>query len=344
MQPYPSGYCWSTRPRGRPPFPGALSLDLARGAVVQGTEAFSSADLTSIEGGKDWLAVMVAQFTQGVDTLAFDVLKVMPSAIDHFEISSIADQVAGEPFLVEARAVSASGSTVPYTGSLTITDGTGTLAPVQGEMVDGVFTGTFTLTKATGSDTITVEAAGLDAGSNSFAVSPGPAASLTVGEVSSEQTAGASFTLAVEAFDAWGNPATGFNEACTITDATGTVSPATAVFAGGVLQSQVSVTKATSSDTIIVAAGGLSVSTGAFEVVAGPAASLTMSEVALHQEAGVPFTITSEAFDTWGNPAVSFNEDLHHNRRHRDDIARLCRLHLRCDVGKPRSDQSHSLR
>ncbi len=136
----------------------------------------------------------------------------------------------------------------------------------------------------------------------------GPAASLSAAEVASSQQAGTPFAIAVSAYDAWGNPATGFNEDSTITDTTGTVTPQAASFASGTLSAQLSVTKATASDTITISAGGLAISTNAFEVTAGPAASFTMAEISSPQKTRTPFTITAEAFDAWGNPAVSFNE------------------------------------
>jgi hypothetical protein len=285
-----------------------LSIDLTQGASAQGTEAFSSAALASIEGGKNYLAILVTQVGDGTKTLGFTTLKVTPPALDHFEVSPVEDQVAGVPFQVEIRAISAYGLDVPYAGTLSFANTTGTLSPSQSEMAGGTFTGSFTITKATGDDVITLSGAGLNATSNTFEVVPGQADHLTVEPVASPQVAGTPFTLNASAYDVYNNPASSFNGACTLTDATGTVDPQAASFVSGVITTQVTVTKATASDAVTIAAGTLNATTNAFEVLAGPADHLTVEAITSPQVAGTPFTLSATAYDAYDNPAVSFVE------------------------------------
>ncbi len=286
----------------------SLSIDLSRGASAQGTEAFSSAVLTSVEGGKDYLTILIAQFGDGAKTLAFTSLKVVPSeALNHFEVSPVAGQVAGVPLGVEVRALSASGLPAQYSGTLSFTDATGTLSPIQGEMVDGTFTGSFTITKAIGADVITVSAGDVNAATNSFEVVAASADHLTTETVASPQTAGAPFDLIAAAWDIYNNPASGFNGACTISDTTGTVTPTSATFASGVLNTQITVTKAIASDTVTITAGGLTATSNSFAVTTAAANHLTVSTVASPQTAGAPFAISAAAWDAYNNPASGFN-------------------------------------
>jgi hypothetical protein len=279
-----------------------LSIDLAQSTSVQGEEAFSSADLASAEGGKVYLAVLIASFSDGAKTLGFTTLRVTPPTLDHFELSQMAGQVAGVPFQLEVHAISAYGLDVPYSGTLDFADTTGTLSPDQGEMVDGAFTGTFTITKTTSADTMVLTMEGLSATTNAFEVLPGAADHLTVETVASPQMAGVPFALTAYAWDAYDNPATGFNEACTLSDATGTIAPQGSAFIDGQMSVQVSVTQAHASDVISIDAGGLAGTSNPFEVLtSGPAVDIDMT-LGIESQQAVPSVLVWT--DTDANEAL----------------------------------------
>jgi hypothetical protein len=154
-------------------------------------------------------------------------IAVIPSAVDHFVVSTIASpQSAGAPVSVTVRATDVSGNTIAgYNGValLAANTGPGSASPEQFTFTAGVWTGPMTFRGAGGAVSFTVSdfsAPPHTGTSNAFAVLPGSFAGYQVlvpGETAqggtesgrtgtpADQTAGASFTLTLRAVDAWFN-------------------------------------------------------------------------------------------------------------------------------------------
>ncbi|HEY42247.1 MAG TPA: DUF11 domain-containing protein, partial [Dehalococcoidia bacterium] len=100
--------------------------------------------------------------------------------LDHFNFSAIfSPQVAGVPFTITITAVDEYNNTVTdYTGRADLSDGTGTIAPVEtGDFTLGVWTGEVTI-HTTGTDnTITATGDTITGESNEFDIEPGPTVS-----------------------------------------------------------------------------------------------------------------------------------------------------------------------
>ena len=165
-------------------------------------------------------------------------IAVIPSAVDHFVVSTIASpQSAGTPVGVTVRATDASGNTIPgYNGTALVAanTGPGSAIPEQISFTAGVWTGPMTFRGAGGAVSFTVSdfSAPPHLGtSNAFTVSPGAFVGYQVlvpGETAqggtesgrtgtpADQTAGANFTLTLRAVDAWFNMVSGRSDTVAI--------------------------------------------------------------------------------------------------------------------------------
>ncbi len=230
-----------------------------------------------------------------------------------FSVSPIsASQIAGTAFTVTITAQDANGFTVAnYAGSATLTDFSGSIGPIStGAFTNGVWTGQVTITKAWTNDVITVADSSSSAAGQSglFTVNPGALATFAFSAISSPQIAGTSFSVTITAQDAYGNTITTYTGPATLTDLSGSVSPASATFTAGVWTSQVTVTKAWTNDVITVADSSSSATgqSGQFNVNPGALASFAFGTISSPQIAGTSFPVTITAQDAYGNTVTSY--------------------------------------
>ncbi|MDZ7409441.1 MAG: hypothetical protein ONB51_09395 [candidate division KSB1 bacterium] len=244
---------------------------------------------------------------------------VNAGALDRFVLSVIPDpQVAGNSFLFSITARDANNNNVSYSGTVTLTDNTGTLTPTS-VLFAGEATKTVNamITKAQSNVVITASGSGRTGQSNSFTVNP---AALDHFEVTStgggslgSQTAGSAFAIRIVARDRHDNIVTshsGPGSAVTLSNTTASLSPASSGnFSNGILASQtVTITRSASADAITVSHGatGRSGVSNNFAVLAGPHADFRLDPVGSPQTAGVPFPLVVRAVDAYENIVTGF--------------------------------------
>ena len=152
---------------------------------------------------------------------AWTAVSVAAGAFDHFGFSTVSSQTAGTAFNVIITALDVGGNTVTsYVGTVDLSTTAGTITPSQSDtFVGGMLTQTVTVTKTGSTRTITAtDHGGTQTGtSNTFTVNAGSFVKLQLlvpGETAapgtatgktgtpSAQTAGASFSVTVNAVDA----------------------------------------------------------------------------------------------------------------------------------------------
>ena len=98
-------------------------------------------------------------------------------------------------------------------------------------------------------------------------------------DVIGNQTAGTPFSLTITAKDSDGNTVTTYIDTNTLSDTTGTISPAsTGTFANGVWTGEVTITKAATGITITTTGGGKAGQSDAFNVTSGPPSKLIFTQ------------------------------------------------------------------
>jgi hypothetical protein len=173
--------------------------------------------------------------------------------------------------------------------------------------IAGVLSGTTTVA---GTFSFTVQAtdthlAGLTGTQTlSLTVSPGAATSFRL-VAPSGATAGAPFNVTITARDAYGNTATGYNGAATLTSSDGeSVAPAPIPFTSGTGSTTVTLTLA-HAVTLTASAGPL---TGSSSVSVSPGAAASFRLVAPGgATVYLPFNVTIKAVDRFGNLATGYN-------------------------------------
>jgi flagellin-like protein len=242
---------------------------------------------------------------------------VYTPAIDHYTITANSyTQTAGTAFSITITAIDQNGAvytgTVP-TNTLTVSGG-GTISPTNpGAFTNGVCTPSVTLTKA-GSFTITAGDGKATGTSNSFTISPGALASLTMTGTPTSVTAGSAFsnTVVVTAYDAYGNIATNFRGQVSFssTDSQATL-PNSYTFTSGdngvhSFAGSNFMLGTVGSQTIKVASGTVSITSGAITVNPGALAQFSFNTIS-SPTAGTPFSITITAQDAYGNTVTSYS-------------------------------------
>jgi hypothetical protein len=203
------------------PLSGALVNGFRQFGVSLGTVGSQTLTVTDLTNGS-------------MTAMTSPPIPVIPSSVDHFEISTIASPVtAGAGVAVTIRATDANGNTIPdYAGDarLAANTGAGSIDPENIAFTGGTWSGTMHFYGAGGAVSFTCSdfAAPPNTGtSNAFTVEPGPLARLQVllpGESAEggtadgktgaplQQSAGSLFTLTVRAVDAWWNLVPGVND------------------------------------------------------------------------------------------------------------------------------------
>ena len=256
---------------------------------------------TSATAGS-WTAT--ADNSAGVIGTAY--LTVTPGVLAQFVFSSIGSpQTAGTPFSVTIMAVDSYANTVTsYNGTPTLSDNSGTISPtITGDFVDGVWTGSVSVTQA-GSDVITViDTAGATGSSGDFMVDPAGLDHFVFSSISSPQTAGTPFIITVTAKDAYGNTVTSYTGTPSLKYSAGSISPITMnAFVSGIGSTSVTVTTAGSDVTLGVDDGnGNTGTSNPFTVSDAAAVSVTVSPSSATITAGNSETYMATASDAYGN-------------------------------------------
>jgi adhesin/invasin len=186
-------------------------------------------------------------------------------------------------------------STASYIYSDTVTDSDGIAHAIVTDTTAGTTTFTATATgypSATDSSDIIWNAAS----ASTFLVTN------TSGDPVDNQTAGVPFGITVTAYDIYGNIATGYNGAVTLSDITGTMSPATVTLAGGTGNASITVTQAFTHDYISATDGSISGTSTLFDIAAGNPDSITLTPDTGSATVGNDLTLTATLVDAYGNP------------------------------------------
>lgn len=236
-----------------------------------------------------------------------NLFNVVAAALDHFALDTIPDQAAGVPFTITLRARDAYGNLVTgYSGTVTISDLTGTIAPVSsGAFIGGVRNESVTITQTRTANRISVSGGGKVGNSNNFNVIASTVDHFDISTVG-DQTAGVPFSVAITAKDASNNPVTSFTGTVTVSDVTGSLSPATSnPFIAGTLTQNFTITKSANNNRLTVTGVGKSSNSNAFTV---SHAALTKFHLApiTDQVAGQSFPLILTAQDQYANTVTSF--------------------------------------
>jgi len=226
--------------------------------------------------------------------------------LDHFSSESIGTQQAGVAFIMTFTARDLYENFISsFAGPASITNTTATISPNSGNFSGGYLTQTVTVCKTTPLDAVTLSSGGRLGTSNSFSVSPGPASSIEIMQISSPQAAGMPFLFRARALDSCGDIATGFTSGATISDTTGTLSPGASSFIGGYLTETVSISSVFAGDVITVTAGLLSSTSNPFDIEV-PSVNHFYVWAPSTVTAGQSFTIYIEAQDSGNNVLTGF--------------------------------------
>ena len=187
------------------------------------------------------------------------------------------------------------GTPVAFTTSL------GALLPASGRTTaNGIATAQLTSTVA-GTAWVTATAGSASA-SVPVTFTAGGVAFFVFGPIA-DQVAGVDFTIAITAYDAFGNVAAGFNGTVVLSDVTGSLQPAvSAPFVNGVLASQVvSITVARADQPIRAISGTIGSASNPFTVTHNLAVDLALAPVNATVQAGQTLAYNATATDAFGN-------------------------------------------
>ena len=235
---------------------------------------------------------------------------VNAAGVDHFILSSISTQSAGQPFLIKITAQDVYNNTATgFTNTVTINDGTGTITPnTSGNFTNGIWTGNVIISQIRTGNQITVnDGSGHTGSSNTFNIVSSSVDHFVISSISSPQIAGSGFGVTVTAQDANNNTVTSFTGTANITDETGTITPQQIIFSAGTWAGNVTITQSRSNDFITVTGVGKSSPSNTFAVNPAGVNHFDVGMVNSPQTAGTAFNIALTAKDTYGNTVTTFN-------------------------------------
>ncbi len=253
----------------------------------------------------DVITVINQSGTESGSSNSFDVIS---SNVDHFVISAISSQVAGQPFNITLRAEDSNNNLVTnFTGNASLSDLTNTISPkTTGNFSGGQWSGSVTITKSRSGDTITVTSGGKAGTSNSFNVNPSSLDHFRISSIGSPQVAGQAFSIAVTAEDFYDNKVTGYTGTVNLSNNTASISPAVSSnFSNGEWTGTVTITKTSTDDIISVSGSGKNGQSNKFNVIAAGLNRFVISTIST-QAAKEPFSITVTAQDNYSNTATQF--------------------------------------
>jgi len=280
------------------------------------TGAFSmgqwSGTVTITKKQKD---VMITAAYNGVSDQT-NQFNVNAANIDHFQIQTINQQTAGTPFQLEIYARDVYNNQVEqFTETVDISDLTSTISPlISGAFISGFWAGNVTITGTRTNNIITVErtANGTQNGSsNGFNVVNNSLDHLTIDPIPTSQIAGKSFNVSMSARDAYNNVVSGFSGTASLSDLTGTISPAiSGNFDHGTWSGNVTITQSQASDKISATSGSKTGSSNTFNVNPEVVHHYRFETIESPKDAGQNFTITITAEDIYNNRVTTFNNSV----------------------------------
>ncbi len=259
------------------------------------TQSFSNNKITAVNQG-------------GIESGTSESFDVISSDVDHFVISSINDQIAGQPFNITVRAEDSSNNLVTnFTGNAALSDLTGTVQPkTTGNFINGEWTGSVTITQSLSQNSITVTSSGKAGSSNNFSVLPNQLDHFSISTINSPQIAGQQFAITITAKDLYDNTVTGFTEVVNISDNTNTILPTvSASFSNGSWSGNLTVTLSVTDNVVFVEGSGKNGTSNGFNVIAAGLDHFNFGTIST-QAAGEPFTINVTAKDEFDNTATQF--------------------------------------
>ena len=174
--------------------------------IANGASESSSYYYKDTTAGSPTLTASATGFTPALTTFTIGLV-----AFDHFVIANIVSpKTAGVGFTITIAAVDALNNTVTsYVGTNSLSDLSGSISPASTTVfVNGVWSGTVTITKARTGDTISTTGSSKSGLSNSFNVVAGALDHFVIASISSPKTAGVGFTITIAAVDASNNTVT----------------------------------------------------------------------------------------------------------------------------------------
>ncbi len=249
--------------------------------------------------------------TYGGATGTSNAFAVDDAGLDHFVFSTIGPtQMAGVPFSVTIQAYDVYNNLADgFSNPVSLSDVTGTLTPTTVSFSGGGWTGNLTVTQAVGVDSVIADYSGTTGSSNNFFVDNASLHHFTISPISSPQTAGDPFTVAIAARDTFENRVDDFNQTVTLSDLTGNMSPTNATFTSGLWSNAVTISQSIDSDQITASYNSVTGASNTFQVVSGPLDTFVFDTIS-DQTAGLPFPITITAKDVYGNTVESFTNTV----------------------------------
>jgi hypothetical protein len=293
-------------------FGTATTITFANGvAKVSGA---SNGTMTLYKAGSASITVTDGSVSNGSGL----AVTVMPATAASFALPTPAAQTAGVSFEETITAKDTYGNTATgYAGTKTLAfsgpgsspDGKVPSYPATVSFTAGAGNASITLYKAE-STTLTAKEGAVAGATGPFAVSPAGAASFLV-PTPATQTAGSAFEETITAKDAYGNSATGYTGARTITFSGPGTSPngkapsypATVSFTAGAGNASITLFKAEST-TLTAKEGTISGSATGFTVAPAGASSFTLATPG--PTAGTAFEEAITTKDAYGNTATGY--------------------------------------
>ena len=244
----------------------------------------------------------------GGTTTMSPLLTSAPGPATKFVVAGPGTTMAGAVFGVTVTATDNSGNTATgFNGSLILTTSDGQTAFLAGTPTFTNGVGTFTVVLDTaGTVALTATSGSIQGTSGSISVHAGAASNFVVAEPNTV-TAGAIFTVAIIAEDAFGNTATSFSGNPTLTSSDGQTVFLTAipVFSNGVATATAVLD--TASIVALTATSGSIQGTGDDTIVQAGSASLFSVDGPADAVIGASFTVIVMAQDAFGNTATNFS-------------------------------------
>jgi hypothetical protein len=304
----------------RSDFTGTASLSFSSGPVT--VQSTGNANTGNFALGRRTENVRILTAGTGIQITASGsgisgdswYFNVGPAGADHFDISPVGTQSAGNPFVISVTARDAYDNKVIAFGGAGVRanishTGSGSILPaISGDFNSGTWTGQVTISATQSADKIRVTHASFPnpGESNAFDVITSTVDHFTVTSIAGSKTAGVPFSVSITAQDANNNKVTSFNSTVNLTDLTGACTPQQMVFNNGDWSGTVTVTKSLVNNVLTATGVGKSSSSNQFNVTPAALDHFTVSNIASPQTAGTAFSVTLTAKDIFENTVAGF--------------------------------------